>query len=309
MLSCVSHQAWKNEQLLGFSVKNMEELNRVSQLGINMVEVKVDKFAKTGWRLYSYQDHEFLPTADAKNLMIVCQLRGIAVQFHLPVENRISVDDELGLNMAFVEHHDILLQKFKMFEQIYRDTGLGRVLTIHPPLVSLRGKRIISEDESIKNTKIFFERLDRLRMKDDHKTMIGVENQADIKFKAGNLGNRSEHFKGMLKETRTIGLTIDTGHRKLAENFSMRGASMLGLSVVNFHFHGNSGIFNPKNWHDDEHRLPTAENDSLGSKAYKNFLRYFRRHRTPIVLEISHLEKYTDEELASFVANLKKELE
>ncbi len=112
----------------------------------------------------------------------------------------------------------------------------------------------------------------------------------------------------MLQDTRTIGITIDTGHRRLAQNFSIGKFLSLGFTVNNFHFHGNEGVFNPVDWSDDHHVLPTRENVSANKNAYDNFLRYFRRHRPPIVLEISHLEKYTDHELKIFLLSFQREL-
>lgn len=300
-------QDWRQKQQIGFSVKSLAELERIVALGVvNMVELKPEKFASSGLPLYLY-----LPGGGrfAFNDPAIYKVRdlakGLAVQLHLPIEKKIDLADELGLNMGVLEHHDVLLERFRMFEELYESYGLGGVLTIHPPQVFRNGKVLLEEKDALANAKIFFDRLDALRLQWNHQTLIGVENQTDIKLKGGNLGYLPAHFKAMLRETRTIGLTVDTGHRRLAKAFTVREYLALGMPFVNFHFHGNAGEWNPENWDDDEHLLPTEQN----VKGFKNYLRYFRRHRTPIVLEISHLEKYTDAELADFVRKLRKELE
>jgi sugar phosphate isomerase/epimerase len=108
----------------------------------------------------------------------------------------------------------------------------------------------------------------------------------------------------MMKDTRSIDITIDTGHRRLTQEFSIREFLQGGWRVANFHFHGNEGIFNPMDWSDDQHLLPHKEN----VKGYDNYLRYFRRHRVPIILEISHLNEYSDRELRGFLGGFKEEL-
>jgi hypothetical protein len=82
---------------------------------------------------------------------------------------------------------------------------------------------------------------------------------------------------------------------------------LLGFSLptVNFHFHGNAGKFKAEDYDDDEHRLPTPRN----VRKHKNYIRYFRRHRTPVVLELSNLEQYSDKKLRNFIANLKNKTE
>ena len=308
MINYCGKQAWKNTQLLGFSVKTREEFDRVIGLGINLVEIRVDKFYTAGTNFYQLKDGKF-DWNECAYYHLLGRLnkagRGnTVVNFHLPIEKRICGGHELGLNMSVLEHHDILLQKFIMLEEAFAATGVGEILIVHPPIIPPGG-----EGKALKNAKIFFDRLDVIRLENGHSTKIGLENMTDPKYKTANLGNKPAHFKAMLKDTRTIGLTVDTGHRMLAKDYSMRGALKLGIPMVNFHFHGNKGVFNPKNWKDDQHLLPTKESGNLGEKAYKNFLRFFRRHRTPIILEIAHLEKYTDSELSEFVENLKKELE
>jgi hypothetical protein len=195
-----------------------------------------------------------------------------------------------------------------MLEWILRRYRIGYCVTVHPPTVSIDGKMILDEEEVLINTKICLDRLDAIRVSENHQILIGIENQTDIKQKAGNLGYLPVHFRKMMKDTRSIDITIDTGHRRLTQEFSIREFLQGGWRVANFHFHGNEGVFNPKNWNDDQHLLPHRENISENPNAYDNYLRYFRRHRVPIILELSDLDGYTDKELIEFLIGFREEL-
>ena len=52
--------SWKDKQLIGFSVKSMEELERAAMMEVNMVEIRVDKFEKNGFPLYSFENGKFI---------------------------------------------------------------------------------------------------------------------------------------------------------------------------------------------------------------------------------------------------------
>lgn len=299
---------WNDTQLLGFSVRNITELERVIRLGVNLVEVKLERMAKSGFALYEYNGSNF--KLNDANLHELRKLRKFAtVHFHLPIENCIDPEKETGLNIGILEHHDIVMERFMMFEKIYHDFGLGSSLTIHPPVISKDGKLLLEEEKLIRSAKRFFDRLDAIRVKEKHQTTIGLENMTDIKTKAGNLGYLPRHFKRMLKDTRTIGLTLDTGHRRLTEDFRVRDFISLGFIIEKIHFHGNSGKFDPDNWDDDQHLLPNRANVHSNKNAYDNYLRYFRRHRVPVILEISHLEQYEDLELKKYLGWFMSELD
>jgi sugar phosphate isomerase/epimerase len=298
---------WTKIQLIGLSVKNWNEFIRALLLGANMVEIKVEKFAENGLPLYTYRKNgNFIQ--NRKNLSLINRLakkNNIAVQLHLPIERCLDLTQEAGINIGFVGHHEIALRRFEILENIYRDFGIGSVITMHPPTISFDGNELIKVEESLENARIFFEKLDDLRLKKNHQTLIGIENQPSPKLMAASLGSNSEHFKIMLRNTRTIGVTIDSGHRLLADKFTVTQLLGFAFPVNNFHFHGNHGEFKADNFDDDEHKLPMPDN----VKGYKNYIRYFRRHRTPIVLELSHLKQYKDEELANFIFNLKCQVE
>lgn len=303
---------WQNRQSIGFSVRSMEELSRIAWIkekwcdDINLVEIKVDRFAKNNTPLYKY-DRKKGFTTNNKNLELIAKKlkkSDISASLHLPFENIIDINSETGLSIGVVEHHDIYLRKLEMLEFIFRTYGIGRVLTLHPPQLSSNGKKLLDEKIALENAKIFFNKLDAIRIARRARTIIGVENQSDPKRDGSTIGYLPSHFKTMLRDTRTIGLTIDAGHRRLTKNFSVREFLSLGIPIVDVHFHGNSGNFDPETYDDDEHLPPTPEN----IKGYDNYLRFFRRHRVPITLEISHLEKYGPDKFTMIVERLVKEI-
>lgn len=298
-------RSWLNEQRVGFAVRNMEEFKRALRLGANLVEIKLDRFAKGGHPLYFYENGTFQANIVVLDMLAyVVKRQGVAVQFHLPIEDGVNLTRETGINIGVAEHHPVALERFVFLEAIFRKHRLGSVITVHPPPFSIDGRELVDEKTALANTRHFFERLDVLRLKHKHQTLIGVENQPDPKHQAACLGYLPRHFKEMLRNTRSIGLTIDTGHRRLTKEFTVREFLSLGLTPVNFHFHGNTGQFDSETYDDDQHLLPDATN----VKGYENYLRYFRRHCPPVVLEISHLERYSDDDLRSFLEKFKREL-
>jgi hypothetical protein len=297
---------WKKKQLIGFSVKSMEQMIRAISLGANMVEIRLGDFEKNGTPLYFYHQKKFeLNERVLWLISAIAHQHSVEVQFHLPLEKDASLDYETGINIGILAHHEVELKRFRMLEQIYGEYEIGSVITVHPPLTFYRGEQYVSEEDALRNAKIFFDKLDKVRIANGCLTRIGLENQADVKSFIGKVGYLPRHFREMLLDTRTIGITVDTGHRRLAKEFTVTEFIQLGLQVENFHFHGNRGIIDPESYDDDEHLLPNKDN----VKGYYNFLRYFRRHRTPVVLEIIHLNSYKDELLSGFVEKLKKELE
>lgn len=305
--------SWKKKQLIGFSIKSPKELKRIVGLGIvNMAEIKVQQFSQAGFPLYTYKNGNFYPNDEELKKLSFDMCGDLeAVQFHLVMGRSINPRIESGLNIGVVAHHEIYLRMFEMFEEIYQTYKSGSVLTPHPPVVVAKGKAILPEREAILNAKLFFEKLDALRIAGSHKTMIGLENMSDPKSISGNVGYLTAHFRTMLWNTRSIGVTIDTGHRRLTENFKVSEFMKLGFDVVNCHFHGNPGNINPNSFDDDMHQFPHGKSneEDKNVEGYWTYIRYFRRHRTPVVLEISHLEKYSDAELIENVERIKKDLE
>jgi hypothetical protein len=298
-------RTWLKEQRVGFAVRTMAEFKRALNLGVNLVEIKLDRFAKDGHPLYFYERGVFRPNQKVLGLLAyVARQQDIIVQLHLPIEDGINLEREAGINIGVPEHHQVALDRFIFLEEIFRQHHLGKVITMHPLPFAIKGKELIQEKTALAGMREFFEKLDAIRLRDRHRTLIGLENQPDPKKQAACLGYLPSHFREALKNTRTIGLTVDTGHRRLTKDFTVSGFLQLGLPFVNFHFHGNDGEFNAENYDDDQHQFPNTVN----VKGYRNYLRYFRRHRPPIVLEISHMERYEDAELKQFLEKFGREI-
>jgi hypothetical protein len=297
---------WNKKQSIGFSVKSFEELKRICNLqkhGVNMVEVRVGTFTREGTPLYKYEKNKF--SLNKKNLSELCTIaKGVTVQWHLPIEKNISLSSEEGFNLGVLSHHDIYKKRFCFLEEIYQYYDIGKIITMHPPAVVYNGKELIKEKVAIANAKKFFDTYDIFRQENNHQTIICVENMTDIKEVGGNVGYMPWHFKKMLKDTRTFGLTTDVGHRRLAKKFTVTEFMSLGLPIYDFHFHGNHGKIDPLTYDDDEHLLPNKDN----VMGYRNYLRYFKRNRPAIVLEIAHLERYTDEQLINFLEKFREEI-
>lgn len=300
--------SWQKQTRIGFSVKTTDELRRVVGLGANLVEIKTEKFAENGYPLWHYRGGVFAPNEPLLNDLATEAVRkSFQVNLHMPIEREVDPDKDTGINFAFLEHHEPALKRFIMIEEeIYkRYRVVGQVVTPHPPTISYGGTEVISETKALENAAIFFERWDKLRLERGHHTLIGLENQTDRKLIAGMVGNQPKHFKKMLDNTRTIGLTIDSGHRRLASEFSVSRFIGLGIPIVNFHFHGNKGEFRIESFDDDQHLPPTSDN----VYGYDNYLRYFRRHKPTIVLELAGLKGFTDDELWKIIKDIRDQID
>jgi len=305
--------SWRDKQFIGLSIQRPKELKRITALNlVNMVEIKVQQFSQAGFPLYLYRDGYFYPDDKALKKLSFELCDGLeAVQFHLTMGGSINPKIESGLNIGVIEHHEIYLRMFQMFEEMYGNRKIGSVLTLHPPLFKAKKRSRLSEEEAAKNAKIFFAKLDELRISANHQTKIGLENMPDPNSIYGIIGYLPAHFRTMLWDTRSIGVTIDTGHRRLADDFKVSEFIRLGFEVVNCHFQGNRGKSNSNSLNDDIHEFPhgRTESEEENVYGYKNCIRYFRRHRTPVVLEISNLGKYSDEKLIEKVERIKRDLE
>ncbi len=134
---------------------------------------------------------------------------------------------------------------------------------------------------------------------------MAVENQADPKEGSVALGYEVTHFREMLRKTQAIGLCIDLGHRLLSKHLRLRDLVQLAVPIENIHFHRNPGKWISGGHGDDIHGL--AFPDNVGG--YYRLLETVRRWRIPLVLEISHLERYSDQVLEDYTKNLAMILE
>ncbi len=305
---------WKSPQLIGFSAKNFQELKRVIEIVkralvnkenfIPVVEIKPGSFSKYGMPLYMFNQGIFEPHLENLDNLEKA-VKGCVVQFHLPYENQIDLNQERGLSIAIPEHHPFLLQRFEMFDEILKNYGLGETLTIHPPQIVIKGKKVATFTEALKNASAFFWKLDRrIRIK-KWEFFVGVENQTDPKKDSATLGYEITHFREMLRKTRTIGLCVDVGHRKLSKRLRIRDLFQLARPVEVVHFHTNPGEWISKDHRDDMHKLAFSDNVD----GYYRLLETVMVWRIPLILEISYLERYSDKELENYVSDLATILE
>lgn len=299
--------SWRDEQSIGFSVQSPEDVERSLKAGANIVEIKYDKFAENDFPLMHYHlaSLDFQHQINHENTM---KLKGYAgnmkIQAHSALETTIDPTVESGLNIAIPSHWPMYLNKFMVFEEWYQKYGIGPNFTVHPPVISIGGKEIMSKDQAIEMSRLFIKKLDFMRMACCHKTNVLYENQTDPKEKCGCLGNKAIHFREIFKNTITMGICLDTGHIRLATDNTTREMIQVALPILNVHFHGNAGIFDAVDWKDDEHQPAAYYN----VKGYQNFLFYFMRHRPVVILELASLKAFSDKDLADMIKQYRAEL-
>jgi hypothetical protein len=293
---------------VGFHARNFSELERVVQVpGVNLVEVKPDGFNRAGEPLYSYADGGFEADFVAMN-RVTTIAKGKQINVHLPFEEAVDSSIETGLCYALPEHHEALLSRFAMFGNMHLTFGIGEVLTMHPPVFMLDGAEICDLDAAILNCREFLVKLDAMIKDKDYKFQVGVENVVNPKTAgSSNAGFRTKHLDTLIGRTSRIGITIDTGHRLLTDEMSIAKLVSYG-NIVNCHFHANPGVPIDDSYKDDAHLFAVPED--VGDERYialPHFWRHMsglRRRHTPIVLEVK-LDKYSDQELATYVSNLR----
>ncbi len=137
---------WNKTQRIGFSVRDMTELQRVVRLGANMVEIKVEKFARAGTPIYEFNGkNEFWCNEGMLGRLTALALdKNFTIQWHLPVEGKIDPTKETGFNMGVAEHCELYIERFLVLESIYQDYGIGNVITLHPPTISIGGEEFLT---------------------------------------------------------------------------------------------------------------------------------------------------------------------
>lgn len=289
--------------VIGFAVRNLLELERVLAIeGVSCVEIKLDKFAESGCPIYFYRNGRYLLNSDAVNrIKQVIGKRNIKVLFHLPIER--NVGGENGLNMGLVEYHQRILERFIFLEEvIYKEHGMGDVVTFHFSPIQIKNKIFATKQRSLRNTVNILRQVDICRQKNGSKTFLAIENIPDDKQMFKSLGHKFSHFQ-MLKNMSTIGMTIDVGHAQLAEgmNFLQFEKFAKSVLVANCHFHGNGGESNYYNWKDDEHLLPTKSTLT----EYDLWVKWLKTSILNQVIVEINLSLYTDSELIRFIKNNK----
>lgn len=254
---------------------------------INVLEVKPEHrseplFVPDASGLFSLHDKNFSSFyRKARGLETDQEL---ALQFHFPPSL-----SGVSLNPADLAQHDAILSLFSSIAGAVSQYGLLPNVTFHLPAIIWSGKSVFDggEDKALDNTRWLFDRIGEAQLKHSWPIVIGVENQADPKKNAHVLGYLIEHFATVMKDTSDcINFTIDTGHRLLSRNLSVRDilalADYLGKRIINFHMHENLGIITDS-YKDDLHNLP-MENRIPGML---NFLNRAVQYRIPIIFEVN----------------------
>lgn len=294
------------ERRIGFHVKSLDEVRRIANLkGANLMEIKPSFFKDRDCpELYTYENGIFKINHDtAKEIKDVAEENNMQVNLHLPYARKVDINEEDGLCQALKEHQSRILQRYEMLSDLYNNYKIGEIVTVHPPTYMKDGKLVAEMRDAKEHGRELYFALDELIREKGFKYKIGIENMPDPKRDSADLGYEVKHLKHLLGETENIGLTVDTGHRLLADKMSI--AKLFALApVVNMHFHSNPGIFSHENYDDDEHKLATVDN-------LKNFDRYLtsiRRNKIPVVCEVSHLERIDNKELEDYVEDLRVRL-
>ncbi len=282
---------------IGFHVKNIADLEKAGRIpGVNLVEIKPDKFRKAGTELYSFDGRRFRINHDlAKRVMDFCAERDMQMQLHLPYERKNDPKVEEGLCYGVREHHTKLIDRFKLVNDLNRRYSIGRIVVMHPPQLVSNGKTLCTYNCGLEYGREFLFRLDELRKSEEFDFKVGVENM--IAPKKGNiaLGYNPSQLKHLLGNTETIGLTVDSGHRLLSDEMSV--SEMFGIApVVSLHFHSNPGVFASEGYKDDAHDFADYRN----LEHFNNYLRSIRRNNLPVTCEVS-IEDVSDNKLKDYI--------
>ena len=297
----------RKQNRIGFHARNWAELERVVNIeGVGLVELKPEKIReRDNIEMYFYDGKSFVINEPVvKEIKAMCDEKNIHVQIHLPYEKKCDDSEEQGLCQAEISHHPMILARYEMFGKLLDDYGLGYVLTTHPPAFGFDCKQFWSGQQSLEAGIELYAKVDMLIKEKGYRFRLGIENMV-LPKKSGpiNLGYKPEHIDKLIGDTSEIGITVDSGHRRLNDEMSVAKLFSYG-HVVNVHFHSNAGIPSVVDYRDDEHILSTRENLPY----YSRYIQTFRRFRMPIVLEIAKLDKFSDEELGRYVMDLRREI-
>ena len=292
---------------IGFHARSTEEFLRVIRIeGVDLVELKPQKFhEKNDASIYYFDGEHFEVNEDlVKKIARLCDGKGITVQIHLPYEKTCDPSIEGGLCQAVRRHHGLILARYAMFGEMLRKFGIGSVLTTHPPAFQFDGVPFCSEEDALEIGAELYFKLDRLIKHQGYGFQVGIENVVAPKSSgASSVGYTPKHIDQLIGNTSRIGITVDTGHRRLNDEMSIAKLFSYG-QVVSLHFHSNPGEVSDENYDDDEHVFATPEN----LPHYDRYMKGLRRRGLPIVLEIDKLDETTDDELGAYVRNLRSEL-
>lgn len=295
------------EQLIGFSVKNEDEVVRtLEELGANVVEMRMGDFARQDKPFY-YRNRSgrFVENeAVTKKISKILKSFKAAGQFHMIIEKGIDINTDAGINIGVPAHHDLAIERLMLINEIYIKRGLGRSITFHLPMYILGGNQLLKHKTAMEGARSFFRKFDRAIKKTDFRSAITIENHTDPKVSASFLGNKISDFEYIFEGTASFALTLDTGHANLAEEFDVEKYFNLPIPVKNIHYQGNHGKITAVDFSDDMHLLP--QKDTVKNHSF--IIRQIKKFRPSVILEIADLHRYRGMTLANFVIDLKEEL-
>ncbi len=294
------------ERRIGFHVKSMNELKRIGKIpGVNLVELKPDKMRKNGDEMYSYERGAFrIGRGIVREIGEFCKAEGLQVQIHTPFEKKIDASVEEGLCMGIKAHHPALLERVKLYADLFTQFGIGSVVVMHPPQLYSKDAQICTFQDGLEYGREFLYMVDAWKKQQRMEFKVGVENMVPPKKAGATLGYTIKQLKQLLGNTETIGLTVDTGHRLLAKEMSV--AQMFSIApVVSMHLHSNPGVFMESNYDDDMHQFA----DSANLEHFLAYIRSIRRHQIPVTCEIDKLSDVPDNMIRDYVAHLRFMLE
>jgi len=213
-----------------------------------------------------------------------------------------------------MEHHDLYIQIFTQYAEVVKKYGFNGNITIHPPNLDDH-KDVDKVTQALLNTNQLLKRLGTEAESNNWNMVIGVENQPMPKinnYDIDTLGYDINHFDIMLKGTnKHIQITLDSGHRLLAEDFSaseiVEWCQKNDKYLTNFYFHQNDGInleITEKGKSCDVHDVAIPG----GVHGYKMYLGRAILENIPLNLEVN-FKNYSQEQILEYVSFLRKDID
>lgn len=272
--------------LFGFHVRSLEELTKVLDAGSNVIELKPYHMQRSGFPIYEYDGHHFhINHKNAKLVHKLAKRNKAQVQIHIPYEEHGIPNEEIGLCQTVRTHRKTIFERFKLIEKLRFKYNIGEVVTMHAGLVKYNNTILYSEHEALDRNQEFFLELDQFLEEKCH-FKLGVENVTSPKDMYASLGHTTDQLMYMLQDTKQIGLTIDTGHRNLTEDLSVKEL-MATFKVHNLHLHINSGKPDSRSFHDDSHDFAGQHN----LPHFFNYAKAIQQKNIPVICEVNTYHK------------------
>ena len=224
---------------VGLNARSLDDFFRYAKLdGINLIEINPGAFDKNGSdMIWTYNKGIWKINRDvAKRIQDTAGEHDIQVQLHIPYEETNDPTKEKGLCQAVKGHHQALLDRYKMLNDLLSEYSIGMVITTHPPSYLLKNGPVCSLAQALESGRQFYFALDEMIKEQGFGFKVGIENVSDPKNHHAEAGYDIAHLRDLLGNTEEIGLTVDAGHRLLAKNMSV--SRMFALApIVNLHFH------------------------------------------------------------------------